>query len=580
MNHVRISAVIAFLAVQALLLPVASAQPVNTPTIRAPLQVKRGSSHLNDREGTIDVPVTYTNTSGKPIAMPVHIGAPSGLKNATVTIMGSRYVTLPIALGPGQSFEQIFRFDAPSMPAAPDFTPYLQSRIDALAGPPGILPPAGEYRIDGSTGPTRVPAYAGEEFVWDVDATNPRGTTLKFTVTPIPSPHPDIARASFATDATLEPVTGVFRFTPPAAGLYTARIGVEDGVDKRPSYHDLVLDVSASRPAPVVCRDLTAIGVAGSASPITYATSRRPNAPPPSVEFAPGRAGTCSLKQGSLLAIGTHPVTCSTDDGLWPQASCRFNVVVRPQTTATVDANGVISLNNGPMPNLILDGTVRAASTEPPPPGLSVMTVRNGGNAVARDVRITIPYPPEADRDAQLIRTGVDTTCTRDPKVADSPLICQLGDLAPGGVINVQVAFASRLDTAYLSPIRATVTTASTELRPDDNAATVIPGGVPVANNELVGAKSLRVKSICDAKCRKSICEASKGKGPKFGNGLGALISTGSKCDKDPPWMRYVITGVFAVGALVTGAGVVALANGAIQSVVFNATQTGAFLVI
>lgn len=107
------------------------------------ITVKAGAPRSNEREGTVDYPVVFTNTGSKP----------------TVT------------------------------------------------------PAPGEYRAAGQPRP-RIRAVACEEYLWDVDATNPQGGTLKYTVAPIPAPLPaDLASATAlgfglsdkATDRDLRP---------------------------------------------------------------------------------------------------------------------------------------------------------------------------------------------------------------------------------------------------------------------------------------------------------------------------------------------------------------------------------------
>src|SRR5262249_29452150 len=109
--------------------------------------------------------------------------------------------------------------------------------------------------------PYRIHTVAGQEYLWDADATNPNGGTLSFVIDAIPNPTPDLASAPFPTDATIDPFTGVFRWTPPAPGLYAARITVSDGVANATSHHYLAFQVDGADalPAPIACSDWSGV---------------------------------------------------------------------------------------------------------------------------------------------------------------------------------------------------------------------------------------------------------------------------------------------------------------------------------
>lgn len=549
------------------------------------ITVKAGAPRSNEREGTVDYPVVFTNTGSKPTEQPIQIVAPPGTKNVTTSDTARRYVTLPTALAPGQSFEQIFRIEAPKNGWSPDFTPLFESAgvyRPKDAPPPRIVTPApGEYRAAGQPRP-RIRAVAGEEYLWDVDATNPQGGTLKYTVAPIPAPLPaDLASATALTGATIEPVTGVFRWTPPSAGLFTARIGVGDGKALTPSFYDLVFQVEANAGAALTCADYNAQTYTGVAVPVLYRTTRDGQNGPPSVIVAPNRTATCNLSPTARLADGTYPVSCETNDALFPAASCKFNVNIKgvpgtPPTSGSGTVADRIVLPFGTTPNLALEQADCGAGGDPAAqcePGYAAFRIRNNGGATARGVTAKIPYPAEATREFALMSSDTKASCDRNRMDDNAPLICNFGDLAKGAVATIKLAFAPKNYVPYFSQTLISVTTTDTELTLHDNTLNLRPGS-PIKQNELQGDFVKNIKVPCDAECRKRNCLAASGP-KKSGEGyhtLALLSGWGRTCDKLPAWTSYIITGVIALGAIVAIGGVVILAP---SNFLLNAGQAG-----
>jgi len=198
--------------------------------------------------------------------------------------------------------------------------------IPKLAPSPNIIRPApGESSA-------RIRVIVGEEYLWDVDATNPNGGTLRFSLAPIPYglSSVQLTSAPYATGITVEPVTGFLRWVPSAAGLFTARLSVVDGKANQGSYYDLAFQVDppATANTPLACTDYVANTFQGQTTPIRYLQSRDGTNSLPAVAITPGRSANCSLGSGVALGEGKYPVTCDTNDGLWPKASCKFNVTV------------------------------------------------------------------------------------------------------------------------------------------------------------------------------------------------------------------------------------------------------------
>jgi hypothetical protein len=202
------------------------------------------------------------------------------------------------------------------------------------------------------------------------------------------------------------------------------------------------------------------------------------------------------------------------------------------------------------------------------PWGTGTLHIRNTGSKTAHKVTVKIPYPKEADRNAHLLRSSVKTKCKREGKKNDSDLDCELGDLAPGDDVTLQLAYGQSHGLPLWTAVQAKVATSDHENKTDNNVATfqpLQPAYVPVLVH-------------CDAACQKERCLAHQSNHGASTAALTALIK-GPPCEKQPKWFSYIVEGVFAAGAIVTGVGAVALAEfGAIDTVVFNAGQAGAFI--
>jgi hypothetical protein len=202
------------------------------------------------------------------------------------------------------------------------------------------------------------------------------------------------------------------------------------------------------------------------------------------------------------------------------------------------------------------------------PWGTATLDIRNVGLQVAHNVSIKIPYPKEADRDAHLLRSSVKTKCKREGKKKDSEVECEFGDLAPGGLITLQLAYSQTDGIPSWSAVQAAVATSDHENRTNNNTATLQP----------LEPKYLPIKIVCDKDCQKRECEEHQSHHGSTIASLTVMIK-GPPCEKQPKWMRYVVTGVFAAGAIVTGVGAVAIAEfGAADTVVFNAGEAGGFI--
>jgi hypothetical protein len=116
--------------------------------------------------------------------------------------------------------------------------------------------------------------------------------------------------------------------------------------------------------------------------------------------------------------------------------------------------------------------------------------------------------------------------------------------------------------------VQATVATSGRENRTNNNATTFQP----------LEPRYVPVRIVCDSACQKLRCEEHQSKHGSTIASLTVMIK-GPPCEKQPKWMRYVVMGVFAAGAILTGVGAVALAEfGAADTLVFNAREAGGFI--
>jgi hypothetical protein len=587
--HGLARAVSVVLLAQMVLAPVARALGPLTP---ANLQVTRGAPTLDDREGTLDYPVTFTNATGQAIAGPIQVFTPSGTLNYTLFTNDpgqpqTFYVTLPTALAPGQSFTQIFRIP-PSRLGSPVFTPFVETigPVDPATAPAPQITNArpGEYVVQ-SDYPLRIRAIAGQEYLWDADATNPNGGTLDFTLGPIPNPKPDLAAASPVTDATLDPLTGVLRWTPPAPGLYTARLNIADGKANATGFIDLafqVEDANALPPALSCNSYITYASQPGQERPLFYDFRRYDDllylgGNPQNVVVGPGRTAACTPNQGTTVGEGSYDVHCQTTDALYPVGSCDFPASVTPSYGfVVVDVQDFVNLR------LTAEGCAQVTDALTPCslPGTNDLTVRNTGLGVAHDVVLTIPIPPEANSGAiAVVTSGPTSLCQRVANGADVSLVCAFGDLAGGAEQRVAWVLSPNDESALLaqySPVTVSVATSTPELTYADNSVLSQPtikvdygvelehiytcafpdgqchcdGVAPQSNTPLPASCSAKIDQAwadlwAEQRCREAHAH----------DGTFAVL-LGDACAKKPAWFQYVINGIFAVGAIITGAGV------------------------
>jgi hypothetical protein len=212
--------------------------------------------------------------------------------------------------------------------------------------------------------------------------------------------------------------------------------------------------------------------------------------------------------------------------------------------------------------------------------GTSDLTVRNTGLGVAHDVVLTIPIPPEANSQAISVVTGGATSlCERVANGTDVSLVCALGDLAGGAEQRVAWVLAPDGVHYFYSPVTVSVATSTPELTYADNTVVSQPtlesvlssqdfvtdifvcsaifpdtechceqGPTGVLDVPACKAKAAQAWAEYDAEqeCRREHAHDSS---------LAALL--GDACEKKPAWFTYVVNGIFAVGTIVTGAGVV-----------------------
>lgn len=579
------------------------------PLTPVDLQITRAAPRMNERERTLDYPVTFTNATAQAIAGPIQILAPLGTQNVTVHTEydpesqppQKHYVTLPTSLAPGQSFTQIFRI-VPSRIESPRLEAFVESigPVDPATAPAPAITSArpGEYVVD-SDWPLRIRAVIGQEWLWDADATNPNGGTLSFTLAPIPNPKPDLAGAAYPTGATIDPVTGVLRWTPTATGLHAARLTVSDGVANATAAHDLAFVVAnpGEGPPPLTCNPwASSVSSPGAEIPLNYSQVHYDDlvfGGSPNVVVAPGRTASCTPVAGTMIGEGAHAVRCQTNDALWPAGSCEFQANVTPGYLITI-----------PFPqeyvNLRIEGDACQQTG-----GLIVLcsgvgstsfTVRSTGLGVAHDVVITIPIPASASAEAiGVVSPGVVSPCLRiEAGPDDVSLVCEIGDLASGEAYPMSLVLASDNYAQAFPLSTATVTTATPELTTIDNSVQVRFANMPEPPSGTLEELFIcqgpppGLDCPCDEEDPIDVCKAEVAKewaeymqeqecrrNAEAVHGFAGLIH--QACEEQPAWFRYVIMGAFGVAALVTGAGAALWAfYGPSNLSIFTAGEIGA----
>jgi hypothetical protein len=600
----RAHAVLLCLLSSGLLPPAARAgvlAPSLGPLSPAPLQVSPGAPTVNEREDTLDYPVTFTNATAQAIPGPIHVEVDCGNncgppENHTIftafepsaTPPQRYFTTLPTGLAPGQSVTKFFRLRPL---AAPIFTPFVETigPVDPATAPaPQNASQPPRSFVSGPSSSLRILAVAGQEYVWDVEATNPNGGTLAFALGPIPSPPPELAGASAVDGASLEPVTGVFRWTPPAPGLYAARIAISDGVANATGSFDLVLQVEseATAPAALACADyLAPVTQPGGEVPLLYTrlpwSSFLAGGGEPNVRTGVERRAACTPEVGETVGEGSRSVTCQTTDALWPPASCTFQANVYPTYPIVIgEPRDFVNLRVLPSGCPDVGGFLSSVACT----GGSDITVRNTGLGIARDVRLVFPIPANANDEAIAVTTGPEVVCQRLEDASGVRMECDLGDIPGGadGFVSFGLVHAAldptpgappRVLSQLFDPVTVSVTTTTEELTLLDNTATVrgdvalsgdfqplrvchaglFPPGYrdryddDMTYGECVAAQSKAfADALAEAECRRNQPRSS------------FTVLLGDLCGEQPAWMRYVIGGILAVGTLATGAGVIA----------------------
>jgi hypothetical protein len=589
------------------LAPVASALG---PLTAADVQVTRGAPRPNLREATLDYPLTLTNATDAAIDGPLHVqvlSAPAfvDLHNPSGILfpgssLASQYVTLPTGLAPGQSFTQTIRLKSAERLITPQYAVWQETipPVDPATAPaPGMTAvPPGTYGA-AAIG-IRIRTAAGQEWVYDVDATNPNGGTLGFGIEPVASLPPELAGAQFPTGATIEPVTGVLRWTPPAPGLYAFGIRVSDGKANATGYEAYVVDVEDFGQAPLACSPYTtSVSAPGQTVPIDFGFG---TSAPANVVSPASRKVRCVPESGTELGEGVHTVRCETADGFAPSGACTFEARVERGYSPVI----IIGTAQDYV-NLRLDGEGCAFGADAPGmlsfgpcvgavDGTGQIRVRNTGLGVAHAVTLTIPVPPEANPEAIGIITGSQVVCQRLEDANGVFMQCALGDIPGGGEGYVAVAFTGGapvdlgngvVGVKPFSPVSVRVSTSTPELTELDNTITLRPQ-LTIVGDSIKICNENNFPSGYEGRYRdewpyeQCVAEASRAWSEYWTevecrrnqprSGFVALL--GDTCKPQPDWVRYVINGVFAVGTLVTGAGVVAtLVYGTAQLSVFNA---------
>lgn len=579
------------------------------PLSPAPLQISPGAPTVNEREDTIDYPVTFTNATAQAIAGPIHVEVDCGTncgppENHTLftafdpnaTPSQRYFTTLPTGLAPGQSVTKFFRLRPL---AAPIFKPFVESigPVDPASAPaPQNASQPPRSFVFGPTSSLRILAVADQEYVWDVEATNPNGGTLAFALGSIPSPPPDLAGASPVTGASLDPVTGVFRWTPAATGLHTARITISDGVADATGFFDLVIQVEseATAPAALACADYaTQVNQAGGEVPLLYtrlAWNGSTAGGTPNVRTGVDRTAVCAPAVGELVGEGTRSVSCQTTDALWPPASCSFQANVTGTYPIEIGTAPAVNLRVIPSGCPDVGGFLSRLECSG-----SDITVRNTGTGTARGVKLVFPIPADADDEAISVTTGPQVVCLRLADASGVRMECDLGDIAGGaeGFVSFGLVHAAldpeslQIFSPFFAPITVSVTTTTPELTELDNTATVraevrlqgefqplrvchaglFPSGYRDRYDDgmtyekcVAALEKASADAIAEAECRRNQPRSS------------LTVLLGDLCGEQPAWMRYVIGGVLAVGTLATGAGVIAGAiYGTVNLSIFNA---------
>ncbi|GAA3058505.1 hypothetical protein [Actinokineospora globicatena] len=275
------------------------------------------------------------------------------------------------------------------------------------------------------------------------DQDGPRQETT-WSISPAPGTD-DEAECGFADPEDLTTTVHCDRY-----GTYVLTLDGTDGIsDAEPSSTTLVLrnagpEVDAG--GPYTGQEDTAIALLGTVedpdSPeldITWSLEPPTDtSPEPPCTFTAVDQLSTSV---TCAESGTYTLVLTVDDGVNPPVSDRARLTV---TKAPVPQGALsVGLTADPVPGYV--GGLPVTVT---------YTVRNGGPVPMAGVQLTAPAPAG-------LAAGTPAGC---------PVVCALGTLAPGQVVQVQAAYVAA--AAIDVPVTATVTTTGPDIDPADNTAT------------------------------------------------------------------------------------------------------------
>ena len=580
-----------------------------TPSVLAavtevPLTVTVGAPRANPLTNTIDVPVTVKNDLGYAVPGPIALGAFADPDPAVQPAPGQfqpylvgkygpiypdgasapfpSYVDLHTGLAPGQSATQVLRFfnrddvvaelddirtyaypaSTLGIPPYPTSFPTTGGPIDITTGAPlDVSAP-----LPGDVRAWRTVGWVLQLFQYDFDAANLNGGTLAYRIVPVPSLPPSLAGAAFPNVINIDG-DGVVRWWSTSPGLFAFRIEASDGVVPGWGGQDIVIEVRdpAAQIAadPLSCASGEYVLPAGQQYAATQYDVIRPTDPfeigRATVRLAEGRQMSCFPPKNYLIGKGDNSYSCRTTDGLFPADSCSFGIAVTEAVPPPVPdppdlrvaVAGAEKFQNchsvpGPsgFPNLVCDRYLEPTVTDR---GIFGVTVSNDGDQTAEDVVVQFAIPSNAqgqriDEEAWAMVPSRDGSCDLD--ILGS-MVCAFGDLAPGERFDIQLIFQPGNEDALNSQVN--VWTSSVESDPLSN------NQAPLTVLEKAGPLTFAQQPPPAQQCqfREEVASISFG-----------IIWESFRCiGEELPWVKWLVSGVFAALSVATIGGGIVLAS-------------------
>jgi hypothetical protein len=277
------------------------------------------------------------------------------------------------------------------------------------------------------------------------------------------------------------------------------------------------------------------------------------------VTVADGRQMSCYPSKSNFMGEGNNTVSCRTVDGLFPADTCSFDVqIAKPgpppvpnPPNLRLEVSGEEKFQNchavsaGLLTTLACDRYLEPTVSDR---GKFRVVVSNDGDQTAPGAVVGFSIPTgasgqEIDPESWAVVPGRDGTCVLNDV---GFLRCEFGDLEPHGSFELSVIFEPGKTTEALQTYASVWSESFVEDDTSDNLATltVLAGAGPIEVPQPPPPKQ-------QCQFREEVASVSFG-----------VIWESFRCiGEEMPWVRWLVSGVFAAATLVAGGTGIVLAS-------------------